>query len=72
MRLCLEKISKLENVEVTDEDVAKEYDELAEQYKMDVDRVKQAIPETAIRSDLKIEKALDIVKDSAKVEEVTE
>lgn len=72
LRLCLEKISKLENVEVTDEDVAKEYDELAEQYKMDVDRVKQAIPETAIRSDLKIEKALDIVKDSAKVEEVTE
>ncbi len=72
LRLCLEKISKLENVEVTDEDVAKEYDELAEQYKMDVDRVKQAIPETAIRSDLKIEKALDIVKDSAKIEEVTE
>ena len=72
MRLCLEKISELENVEVTDEDVAKEYDELAEQYKMEVDRVKQAIPEIAIRSDLKIEKALDIVKDSAKVEEVTE
>ena len=39
---------------------------------MEVDRVKQAIPEIAIRSDLKIEKALDIVKDSAKVEEVTE
>ena len=72
LRLCLEKISELENVEVTDEDVAKEYDELAEQYKMEVDRVKQAIPEIAIRSDLKIEKALDIVKDSAKVEEVTE
>ena len=39
---------------------------------MEVDRVKQAIPEIAIRSALKIEKALDIVKDSAKVEEVTE
>lgn len=72
LRLCLEKIAELENVEVTDEDVAKEYNDLAEQYKMEVDRVKQAIPETAIRSDLRIEKALDIVKDSAKVEEVTE
>lgn len=72
LRLCLEKIAELENVEVTDEDVAKEYGDLAEQYKMEIDKVKQAIPETAIRSDLKIEKALDIVKDSAKVEEVTE
>lgn len=72
LRLCLEKIAELENVEVTDEDVAKEYGDLAEQYKMEVDKVKQAIPETAIRSDLRIEKALDIVKDSAKVEEVTE
>lgn len=72
LRLCLEKIAQLENVEVTDEDVAKEYGDLAEQYKMEVDKVKQAIPESAIRSDLRIEKALDIVKDSAKVVEVTE
>lgn len=72
LRLCLEKIAELENVEVTDEDVAKEYGDLAEQYNMEVDKVKQAIPETAIRSDLRIEKALDIVKESAKVEEVTE
>lgn len=72
LRLCLEKIAEIENVEVTDEDVAKEYGDLAEQYKMEVDKVKQAIPETAIRSDLRIEKALDLVKESAKVEEVTE
>ena len=72
LRLALEKIADLENIEVTDEDVAKEYAEMAEQYKMDVERVKAAIPETAIRNDLRIDKALDIVKNSAKVEEVNE
>lgn len=72
LRLCLEKIAEIENPEVTDEDVEKEYTELSEQYKMEAEKVKAAIPETAIRSDLRIEKALDIVKDSAKIEEVTE
>lgn len=72
LRLCLEKISEIENVEVTDEDVEKEYAEMAEQYKMDVDKVKSAIPVDAIKSDLKIEKALDLVRDNAKIEEVTE
>lgn len=72
LRLCLEKIADMENIEVTDDDVAKEYADMAEQYKMDVDRVKAAVPETAIRNDLRIDKALDIVKNSAKVEEVNE
>ncbi len=72
LRLALEKISEIENVEVTDEDVEKEYADMAEQYKMDTDKVKAAIPAEAIKSDLKIEKALDLVRDSAKIEEVTE
>ncbi len=72
LRLALEKIADIENVEVTDEDVAKEYADMAEQYKMEADKVKAAIPESAIRSDLRIEKALDVVKNSAKIEEVTE
>ncbi|MBQ9948344.1 MAG: trigger factor [Oscillospiraceae bacterium] len=72
LRLALEKISEIENVEVTDEDVEKEYADMAEQYKMDTDKVKAAIPVEAIKSDLKIEKALDLVRDSAKIEEVTE
>ncbi|MGN1423447.1 MAG: trigger factor [Oscillospiraceae bacterium] len=72
LRLALEKIADIENVEVNDEDVAKEYADMAEQYKMEEEKVRAAIPETAIRSDLRIEKALDVVKNSAKIEEVTE
>ena len=72
LRLALEKIAEIENVAVTDEDVEKEYADMAEQYKMEVDKVKSAIPADAIKSDLKIEKALDFVRDNAKIEEVTE
>ncbi len=72
LRLALEKIAELENIAVSDEDVEKEYSEMAEQYKMDVDKVKSAVPADAVKNDLKIEKALDLVRDSAKIEEVTE
>lgn len=72
LRLALEKIAELENITVSDEDVEKEYADMAEQYKMDVDKIKVAVPADAIKNDLKIEKALDLVRDSAKIEEVTE
>ena len=72
LRLCLEKIAELENIQVSQEDIDKEVAELAEQYKMDAEQVKKAIPEETLTEDLKIEKALDLVKDSAQIEEVTE
>ncbi len=72
LRLALEKIAVLENIEVSDEDVNKEYSDLAEQYKMEVENVKNAISEKTLIQDLKIEKALDFVKDNAVIEEVTE
>lgn len=72
LRLALEKIAELENITVSDEDVEKEYADMAEQYKMKADKIKAAVPADAIKNDLKIEKALDLVRDSAKIEEVTE
>jgi trigger factor len=72
LRLALEKIAELENIIVSDEDLEKEYADMAEQYKMDVEKVKAAVPAEAVKNDLRIEKALDLVRDSAKIEEVTE
>ena len=72
LRLALEKIAQLENIEVSQEDVDKEYNDLAEQYKLDVENVKSSISEKTLIADLKIEKALDLVKDSANIEEVKE
>ncbi len=72
LRLALEKIAEQENIQVADEDVEKEYNEMAEQYKMDIEKVKAAIPADAVKKDLTIEKALDLIRDAAKIEEVTE
>lgn len=72
LRLALEKIAELENLEVSDDDVNNEYSKLAEEYKMEVENVKNAIPEKTLRTDLKIEKAIDFVKDNANIEEVSE
>ena len=72
LRLALEKIAELENIEVSEDDISNEYNELAEQYQMDVEKVKETISEKTLIEDLKIEKALDLVKDSANIEEVTE
>jgi len=72
LRLALEKIAELENITVSDEDVEKEYADMAEQYKMEADKIKAAVPADAIKNDLKIEKALDLVRDSAKIEELPE
>lgn len=72
LRLALEKIADLEKIEISEDDIEKEYASLAEDYKLDVENVKSAISERTLITDLKIEKALDFVKDNAKIEEVTE
>lgn len=72
LRLALEKIAQLENIEISEDDLNNEYNNLAEQYQIDVENVKNTISEKTLTVDLKIEKALDLVKNSANIEEVTE
>ena len=71
LRLALEKIAELENITVSDEDVEKEYADMAEQYKMEADKIREAIGESGLEQ-MKKDMALDLVRDSAKIEEVTE
>lgn len=65
LRLALETIAKKENIEVTEADLDEEYGKLAETYKMDVDKVKVAIPADSLSEDVRVQKALDLVKASA-------
>lgn len=65
LRLALQAIAAKENVEVTDADIEDEYSKMAEAYKMDVAQVKAAIPADSLTEDIKVQKALDIVKNSA-------
>ena len=67
LRLALEKIAELENLEVSDEAVEEEYEKLAKQYNMEVAQIKNLVAETQIRADLKNQKAIDFVKGNASV-----
>ncbi len=66
LRLVLEKVAEVENLNATEEDVEKEYQEIAVMYSMEADKVKELIPADNIQYDLQLRKAMDFVKDSAK------
>lgn len=66
LRLALEKIAQQQGfTDVSDEDLEAEYSRLAETYKMDIDKVKAAIPADELKKDIAVEKAMDFVKESA-------
>ena len=67
LRLALETIAKKENIEVTEADLEDEYSKMAEAYKMDADKVKAAVPAESLTEDIKVQKALDLVKNSAEI-----
>ena len=67
VRLALEKIAELENVEVTDAQVDEEINKIAEQYNLTADKVKAIVSPNAIKADLRVAEASKIVKDSAKI-----
>lgn len=63
--IALEAIVEAENIEATDEDIEEEIKKLAEQYQMEAEQIKNAVPQDQIASDIKTRKALDLVVDSA-------
>lgn len=67
VRLALEKIAELENVEITDAQVDEEINKIAEQYNLTADKVRSIISDKAVKQDLAVAEASKIVKDSAKI-----
>lgn len=65
LRLALEKIVELENIEVTEDELKAEFDKLAEAYKLDVDQIKQFIHDDDLKKDIAVGKAVDLIKDAA-------
>lgn len=68
-RLALEKIAQLENIDVTEEELEAEYTRLAEAYNMENDKIKASVEPDALREDIKVKKAVDLVKEAAVVKE---
>ena len=63
--ILLSEIARAENLEVTDEEVEEELKKLAEQYQMELDKVKAAVDTAAVKSDLMGKKAAKIITDNA-------
>src|SRR5690625_664493 len=61
--LTLEAIYKAEDLEVTEEDVEKEYEKMATMYGVDVEQIKQAFSanEEMLKSELTFQKAIDFL-----------
>ena len=72
IRLALEKIARLEGMEVTPEEYDEEYRKLAEKYGMKAEEIRKSIPEKEMKPDLLVGKAIRFVRDHAKITEVTD
>lgn len=70
VRLALEKVVELENIEVTDADVDAQIEKMAADYGMTAEQIKNAVPAKEIAKDLAVNKAIDLVKESAVITEV--
>ena len=64
-RLALEKIAALENLVASEEDINAEYERIAGAYNIPVEQVKESIDASAIAEDMKVKKAMDLVKEKA-------
>ena len=67
VRLALETIAKIEALDATAEEIDAEYARIAEAYSVDVNEVKAMILAEDIKADLIVGKAMQLVKDNAKV-----
>ena len=65
LRLALEKIAELEKLEATEEDINAEVQRIADAYQMEADKVREAVPMDSIAEDMKVKKAMDLVKEKA-------
>ncbi|MBO5898314.1 MAG: trigger factor [Clostridia bacterium] len=64
-RLALEKIAELEGIAPSDEEIEEEYATIAKAYNMEADQVKSMVATDAIVADMKVKKAMELVKEKA-------
>ena len=67
--LVLEAIVAAEKLEATEDEINAEIDKLAQQYGMEAEQIKKAVPADQIAADVTTMKALDLIVDSAKLVE---
>jgi len=68
LRLALEKIADLENIEISEEELNNGLGEIAAANNIDVETVKQFIPLDEYTTDLRVQKAVELVKENAVID----
>lgn len=68
LRLALEKIAELENIEISEDEINSQLQEIADANNLSLDDVKNRLPMDDFLTDLKVNKALDLVKDNAVID----
>ena len=73
--LVLEAVAAAENLEVTEEDLDKEFEKMASMYQMEVEQIKSFMPAeqtNSMKESLKVQKAIDFLVENANVTEASE
>ena len=65
--LVIEAIAKAEGFEASDEEIEKEINDLASEYNMEVEQVRNLLSEDMLKHDIAMKKAVEVVTSTAKV-----
>ena len=67
INVMLAKIVEAEGISISDEDIAAEYEAMAKQYEMDVEKIKTMVPAEELKTSLETRKAVKVIVDAAVV-----
>ena len=65
VNVTLAKIVEAEGITVTEEELTQEFEAMAKQYEMDIEKIKSMVPETELKTSLETKKAIKVIVDSA-------
>jgi trigger factor len=65
VNVSLAKIVEVENITVTDEDITAEFEAMAKQYEMEVEKIKEMVPVEELKTSLETRKAVKVIVDAA-------
>ncbi len=63
--LLMEKVAEVEGIEVTDEEIEAEFQKIAEENSMEIEKVKEVLPAEDLKLEHKLQKAMSVITDSA-------
>ena len=67
-RLVLEKVAEAENIQPSEEEITEEIQKMADAYKMEADKIREAIGESRLeqmKKDMAVQKAVTVIADAA-------